>query len=109
MKLVENPILRGHILTRLKQLSMTDSALLTDLEERGMPINASRWSKYKNNKKGQITDEQLMFISVRLGIRISLNFGVPQVVNGKIVYTIPKYSETESITLLKRMFPDIKK
>lgn len=108
MKLVEDDYIREQILKRLHDLEMSDADLLRDVEERGMPINQSRWSKYKTNKKGQITDEQLLFIATRLGIYISVCVGKPQIENGKIKFTVTPFNELEALTLLKKVFPDAK-
>lgn len=108
MKLVDNEFLRSQILKRLEELDWTDAELLKDIEERGYPIAQSRWSKYKSNSKGQITDDQLLFIATRLGIYVHINFGTPVLEEGKIKFEIKRFNEIEALLRLKKIFPNIK-
>lgn len=84
---------------------MKDADLLRDLEERGVLIQRSRWSKYKTNKKGGITDEQLLFVATRLGIIINITFGKPVIKDGVIYREVGKYNEQEAMDRLGLMFP----
>lgn len=91
----------------MKELSLNDTKLLTDLESKGMLIPKSRWSQYKSNKKGQITDEQLVFVAERLDIRINVHFGTPTVEDGKIKFKILPYNEKSAISRLKLLYPTL--
>lgn len=97
MKLVENEYLRQQVLKRIAELGWKDSFLLNDAAERGMKIAPARWSQYKKNKSGQITDEMLYWIATRIGIDINLRFGKPVFDGKKIEWTIQPYNELECI------------
>ena len=105
MKLTDNAALRENILKRLKELDWKDSFLINDAKERGMIIEAARWSKYKKNKSGQITDETLLWIATRLGINISVRIGDPVVKDGKVTCEIGRYNELNILRRLKVVFP----
>lgn len=101
MKLVSDEYLRSLIFNRLKELEWKDGDLFRDAEQRGMTIDPARWSKYKKNKSGQITDEVLIWIATRLGIDISLRYGKPVVKDNKIVWEVQKYDENECLKKLE--------
>lgn len=105
MKLTENQFLREQILLRLKELDLKDHELIKDAEERGQKIEASRWTKYKKNKAGGITDDTLVWISTRLGIDIAIRFGKPVFDGTNINWTIQKYDELSIIKKLNQMYP----
>lgn len=105
MKLVENQYLREQILSRMKELNWKDSDLLRDAAERGMKIDAPRWTKYKKNQTGQITDDVLLWVATRLGIDINLRFGRPVLIGSEIKWTIQPYDEVEALRRLNEMFP----
>ena len=106
MKLTDNDFLREQILKRLTEIGWKDSDLIKDADERGQKIEASRWTKYKKNKSGQITDETLVWIAVRLGIDIVIRFGKP-VFDGKMIdWKIQDYNELEIIKRLNQFYPN---
>lgn len=106
MKLTESAELRGHVFKRMEELSMKDVDLLNDIEERGVLIQRSRWSKYKTGKKGGITDEQLLFVATRLGIIVSITFG-KAILKGNTIYReVGQYNDQEAMDRLKLMFPE---
>lgn len=105
MKLVENEFLREQILKRLSEIGWKDSDLIKDADERGQKIEASRWTKYKKNKNGQITDDTLVWIAVRLGIDIAIRFGKPVFDGNKIDWVISKYDELAAIIKIQQLYP----
>lgn len=105
MKLVDNPKLKEHILKRLYEIDWKDIDLIKDAEERGIKIEANRWTKYKKGKSGAITDETLVWIATRLGIDINLRFGKPIFDGEKITWTISKYDELQCILKIQQLYP----
>jgi len=104
MNLADNDLLRETILGRLKELDWKDAHLLRDAEERGYPINRSRYSRWKNARKGSLNDDNLIWIMERLGIKYSVNFGSPVIREGKLVYDIGRYNEIEAIKRINLLF-----
>jgi len=105
MKLTDNDFLRKEVIKRLEEIDWKDSDLFTDAEERGMKIEPSRWSKYKKNKSGQITDDTLVWICIRIGIDIAVRFGKPVFDGKEIKWTILPYSEIDCIRKLQQTYP----
>lgn len=102
MKLTENNKLRQIVLDRIRDAGFDkDSEFLMDLNDRGMKIDKSRWSKYKGGGTG-ITDEQLLFICFRLYIPVHFNIGVPEYKDDKIIWSVPKYDDLKALQLLKK-------
>lgn len=108
MKLTDHEILRSHILKRIEELGWRDSDLLRDADERGMKIDPSRWSKYRKNQSGQITDETLFWIATRLGIDINIRIGKPVVKEGQIDWVVAPYDELQILKRLKQLYPHLK-
>ena len=104
MKLVENDFLREQVLKRLAEIHWKDADLIKDANERGVKLEASRWTKYKKNKSGQITDEVLLWICTRIGIDVCVRFGKPVFDGKKITWVIPKFDELEALTKLKQIY-----
>jgi hypothetical protein len=104
VKLSDNDYVKQLILTRLEELDMKDSELLNDAAERGYFINRSRLSKYRNGKPGSLNDEDVHWIMERLGIQYNVNFGVPTINEGKLVYVVPKYDELKALKRLNLLF-----
>jgi len=104
MRLVEDENLRKEVLKRLSEMQWRDADLIRDAEERGCKISASCWTKYKKNKSGQITDDVLFWICVRIGINVVLRFGEPVISGNKITWVIPKYDEIEALKRLKLIY-----
>jgi hypothetical protein len=104
MNLADNDYLREIILGRLKELDWKDAHLLRDAEERGYPINRSRYSRWKNGRKGSLNDDNLHWIMERLGIKYSVNFGSPVVRGGKLVWVIDRYDELSALKRINILF-----
>jgi hypothetical protein len=104
MKLVESKQIKEHLFKRLEELGMTPADLIKDANERGMTITPSAFSKYKQGKKGGITDNQLLYLCCRLYIPIKLVIGEQKIIGGSIVNVVPKYSELEALKLVKRIY-----
>lgn len=70
-------------------------------------------SRYLNNKhRGSLTQEAIMFLCYRWGIFISLNVGMPKIINGKIEKNIPPYNEEQCLKVVRELWkktPPIKK
>lgn len=104
MKLVENNKLKEIILERLEKLDMKPAELIKDANERGQNITPSAFSKYKQGKKGGITDDQALWISTRLNIPIKLVIGEQKIVGGKIINVLPPFNELEALKRLSKIF-----
>jgi len=104
MKLTDNDFLRQEVIKRLAEIDWKDSDLFKDAEERGMKIEASRWTKYKKNKSGQITDDTLVWICVRIGIDIAVRFGKPVFDGKEITWKILPYNEYECISKIQQIY-----
>jgi len=104
MKLTDDEFLRSEVLKRLREMHWKDADLIRDGEERGCKISASCWTKYKKNKKGQITDDVLFWICTRIGINVVRRYGNPIWNGTKLIWVIPPYNEIEALTKLKEMY-----
>lgn len=105
MNLVKNTFLRTEILKRFEELDYTQRFIINDASERGMDIKPERLSKYLKGKPGGITEEQLVWLSTRLGIYVNINFGKAVFENGKLMYKVSRYDEAETLKMLNRIFP----
>lgn len=103
MKLTDHPYLREQILKRIEEIGWKDSEFIKDAEERGVKIEPTRWSKYRKNKSGGITDETLYWIAQRLCIDINIRFGKPVLKDGKINWVIEPYSELEALKRINKL------
>lgn len=107
MNLVNDLQLKEEILKRIKELDFSYSEIVKDADERGMKIDPARLSKWVKGKKGGLTEEQLLWISTRLGIFITLGIGDPIVnAEGKLVFKVGKYDELKAIQRLNKLFPN---
>lgn len=104
MNLAQNDKLRENISKRVGEIFETRANLIKDAGERGMPIDATRLSKYFKGKSGGLTDEQVLWVATRVGIEIHLNFGTPVVENGKLKFQIESYDELMVLKRLKKIF-----
>lgn len=104
MNLSDNDYLREMILKRLTELDWKDAQLLRDAEERKHPINRSRFSRWKNKRKGSLNDDDLIWIMERLGIKYNVNFGSPVIKGGKLSYEIDKFDELQAIKRINILF-----
>jgi hypothetical protein len=104
MRLTDDEYLREQVFKRLKEMGWKDSDLIKDGEERGTKIEPSRWTKYKKNKSGQITDDVLYWICIRIGIDINLRYGKPVFDGNKITWSIPPYNELSCLQNLTKIF-----
>jgi hypothetical protein len=105
VNLTKNKKLREKILERIKELDYSQSFIIKDAEERNMVIKPERLSRYLNNKNGGLTEDQLLWVSTRLGIFININFGNLIVDEGKAMFVIPKYNEIEILKRIRLIFP----
>jgi len=105
MKLTENTVLKEHIMARIVEFGWKDQNLIADAESRGFIIDRYRWSKYKNGKKGSITDDTLLWVATRLGIDISVRLGKPVIKDGKTTWEVPPYDENKALERLNILFP----
>lgn len=105
MNLTDRDDLRAIILERLKKdLKWKASDLRKDAEERGMHIDASRWTKYTKGKPGGLTSDQILWVCCRLNIPVKVNFGIPVLEGNQLKYEVPAYKEIEALKLLKSVF-----
>lgn len=122
MNIVQHPKIHEELIKRWDKLGLTGAAIARDAQERGMDINDSRISSYRNVfkvqkvKKGSkkpikpkrttLTSTQLLWLSVRYGIYININIGEPSIVGDKIVYKVMPYDELKALKLLQKVFPN---
>ncbi len=104
MKLAEDNHLREEIIKRMKELDYKQAFICKDAEERGMKIAPDRLSKYLKGKRAGLTEDQVLWLSTRLGIYVSIGYGKPYVEEGKVVYKVTKFDETEAIIMLSKIF-----
>lgn len=121
MNIVENPKIHKELWKRWDELDMTSADIIHDAGERGMLITPARISKYKtavkkdeegniisSDFKGSLTVLQLMWLSYRWGINISINVGTLTLRDGKPIFKVEKYNELECIKKLHKVFPATK-
>ncbi|MFA7289587.1 MAG: hypothetical protein WC055_11990 [Melioribacteraceae bacterium] len=82
-----------------------DAEFIKDANERGLKLDANRWAKYKKNKSGQITDDTLIWVTIRLGIDIHIRCGNPVFDGKKIDWVINKYDELKCVTAIQQTYP----
>lgn len=121
MNIVENPKIHKELWKRWDELELTSADIIRDAEERGMLIVPSRISKYKHavkrdkdgeiistDFKGSLTVLQLMWLSYRYGVNISVNIGTLTLKGGKPTFVVEKYDELTCIKRLHKAFPNTK-
>jgi len=122
MNIVQHPKIHEELIKRWDKLGLTGAAIARDAQERGMDINDSRISSYRNVfkvqkvKKGSkkpikpkrttLTATQLTWLCIRWGIMIDIQVGSPVIEDGKLKFKIPPYDELKSLQALRRIFPD---
>lgn len=121
MNLVSHPEIHEHLTNRWKELDLTNADIIRDAEERGMLITPACISKYRNaikrNKKGEIKSAnfkgslslaQLIWVCTRYGVFVNINIGTLTIQEGKPVFKVLPYNESDALKRLKRIFPDTK-
>ena len=121
MNIVENPKIHKELWKRWDELEMTSADIIHDATERGVLITPARISKYKNavkrdeegnitstDFKGSLTVLQLIWLSYRYGVNISINVGTLTLKAGKPVFIVEKYDELKCLKSLHRVFPNTK-
>jgi len=121
MNIVENPKIHKELWKRWDELGLTSADIIHDAEERGMLIVPSRISKYKHavkrdkdgnvisyDFKGSLTVLQLIWLSYRYGVNISINIGTLTLKQGKPAFVVEDYDELKCLKALHRVFPNTK-
>lgn len=130
MNIVENPKIHKELCKRWDELGLKSAHIIHDAEERGMLITPARISKYRNtikydekwnpitkdkdgkpmssDFKGSLTVAQLVWISFRYGINISINVGTLTLRDGKPIFKVMPFNELECIKKLHKVFPKTK-
>lgn len=105
--------LRTYIHERLKEIypsnrghGFVNTAVVRDAEERKFKITPETLSRYisGDKKKSTLSENQIVWLAFRYGIPIQLSIGVPVIKDGKIIFEIPKYNESKSLELIRRIF-----
>jgi hypothetical protein len=110
MNIVTHPKLKEELFKRWKDLGIKVADVIKDAEERGMKISSPRMSRYKTGtSKEAISPRQLLWLSIRWGIPVSINIGNPVIEKGTVVYKVLPYDEAKCLAMLKRTFGDGKK
>lgn len=85
--------IRNTIKERLKELKLTQEQVIRDAKLEGIIIYKSNLSNYiSNNKKYNLTEQQILFICTRYGISAGLQV------------TVIPYNEAECIKKVKLIF-----
>lgn len=81
-------------------------SVIKDATERGFKITASSLSRYigGDTKTSSLSETQVIWLCFRYGIPVQLAVGKPIIKDGKVVFEIPAFNETESLKLLKLVF-----
>jgi len=104
MNLANDEELRAAIIGRIKQLGYKQSFLINDAEERKFKIDPPRLSKYLKGKKSGMTEEQVLWLAIRLNIDVVVGIGRPIVKDGKLIFKIAPYNELEAIRNVNKVF-----
>jgi len=121
MNIVENPKIHKELWKRWDELEMTSADIIHDATERGVLITPARISKYKNavkrdkegnivstDFKGSLTVFQLIWLSFRWGVNISINVGTLTLKAGRPTFVVEKYDELAALKKLHKVFPNTK-
>lgn len=109
----DSSVLKEALKQRLSSLYPSNSKvgikmaeIVKDSEERGFNLSSDLLSRYFSNKpqKSTMSEIQLIWLAIRYGIPIQLSIGNPEIIEGKVKYTIPKFNESEALKKLKAIF-----
>lgn len=122
MNIVQHPKIHEELIKRWDKLGLTGAAIARDAQERGMDINDSRISSYRNVfkvqkvKKGSkkpikpkrttLTAVQLHWLCTRYRILVSIQVGSPVIENGKLKFKVMPYDELEALRMLQKVYPE---
>lgn len=92
---------------RFDDLHLTSREIVNDAKEKGQSFTESSLSKYMKhgNSRNSLSEEAIIWLSVRYGVEIRLVVGKLTLVNGKLTVIDTKYNEKKCIEKLKQLFP----
>lgn len=103
MNLAADEELRAEITKRIFELGFKQSFLVNDASERGYKLDKHRLSKYLKGKGG-LTEEQVLWLAVRLGIDVVYGIGKPVISGGILSFKVAPYNEEMAIKKLNFVF-----
>lgn len=102
----DSKTIHSFILKRIKELELTPASIIKDAEGFGRKIEAASLSKYINhgNINGALSEDNIIWLSTRWGVDITLMVGTPTLVDGKLKINLPEYNEKKALAKLKTIF-----
>ena len=101
-----SPIIRTKLQERIKLLDLSLTEVSEDANKRGMKISISSLSRYfSNSKTNNLSEENIIFLSYRYGIFVTLHIGTLAINHGKASFHIPDYNEERCLAILNKEFP----
>lgn len=98
--------LREALQNRIKELGLSYTDVCRDSVERGYKIDISAMSRYfKNSDKNKLSEEDIVWLSIRYCIFPSLSIGVPTIEGQQVRWMIPQYNEQVALKMLEKFFP----
>lgn len=103
-------LIRNQLQKRIEELGISLTNIAADAEKHGRKISISSLSRYfKNSKVNNLPEESIIFLCYRYGIFVTLHIGTLVMSNGKASFHVPEYNEERCLTILKKVFPNVKK
>lgn len=94
------------LIQRVKELGLRPTDIIKDAEALGVKIESASLSKYlkHGNIKGALSEELIIWLSIRYGIDVYLMVGTPKIEDGKLKIDLPEYNEKKALAKLKVIF-----
>ena len=113
MSVIKDSIfLKEELLKRLKELypsnvgfGFGNSLVVKDALERGVKIAPEQLSRYfGKGQKNTLSEQQIVWLSIRYGIPVSLTIGIPVITDGVVSYAVPRFNEALSLQILNSLY-----
>ena len=102
-----NVTIRNALKSRFEELSLKMADIESDARARNVPMDKAALYKYIGGwHLGIPSEEKILWLCVRYGIRLQFIVGDPIIKDGKETYVLLPYDEKKSIENLKKMFPN---
>lgn len=98
--------IRTFLQQRMAELNLKPADIVKDAIERDVKIDNASFSRYMKHGdvKGSLSEEAIVWLCCRWGIKIQLIVGSLVITDGKLKVTLPPYNEQKALEKLNTVF-----
>ncbi len=101
----ESKRIREVLMQRFDELKLIPRVIVADARKRGMGFteaSLSRYLKHGNEIKGTLSEENIIWLTIRYGIEVKLYVGKPSFDGKSINFKVMPYNEEKCLADLKK-------